>query len=305
MTDTHFDDPTIKSVNPLRAQQTPPEEPSKPILLQYDGANLGKSFVLEENVVVIGRKNDPDRVKIWIDDPSVSREHCRLELQGARAFVCDLGSKNGSFVNDTPLGREPAEIRHSDILRVGDIRLRFFAYGHADQLLVDRIYRRAVQDQMLGVFRKDFVQQRLEEEFRLAQAKDLPLSLIFCDLDRFKSINDTHGHDAGDLVLKEVVGTIRPLLRGEMTFGRFGGEEFVLVLPRTDLDAAAAFAEAVRQAVEKAEIRYADRVIPVTVSLGVAARTPGMATAAELVKLADSMVYESKHGGRNRVSRPR
>ncbi len=304
MTDPHFDDRTIESVNPFRAQQQS-NEVSKPILLQYDGANIGKSFVLEDPVTIIGRKKDPDKVKIWLDDPSVSREHCRLEFQGTRAFVCDLGSKNGSYVNDTPVGNTPSELCHSDVLRIGDIRMRFFAHGCAEQLVLDKVYRMSVQDRMLEIFRKDYVQQKIEEEFQLAKAKDLSLGLIFFDLDKFKSINDTHGHDAGDLVLKEVVNTVKPLVRKDQTFGRYGGEEFVLLLPRMSLDESAAFAEVIRQVIEKAVIQYDGKTIPVTLSLGVGTITRDMNSAAELIKLADNMVYESKRGGRNRVSRPK
>jgi diguanylate cyclase (GGDEF)-like protein len=124
------------------------------------------------------------------------------------------------------------------------------------------------------------------------------------DLDRFKGINDTYGHDAGDLVLKEVCGAIKKLVRPTDTFGRFGGEEFVIILPRTSMDHAFRFAEVVRQMVEKLRINYASSPIPVTVSIGCAEITEDMVEPQDLIKLADVMVYRSKTGGRNRVTRP-
>lgn len=300
MTDPIMDDPTLMSVNPLRLG-APPQVESSPVLLQYDGGAAGKRFVLTTNTVVIGRK--ADRVQVWIDDASVSREHCRIDFEGQRAFATDLKSKNHTFINDQEIA-ERAELCHSDMLRIGDIRLRYFAHGSADQLLFDKIYRMAVSDKMLEVFRKDYVLEKIEEEFRVARLKSSSLSLIMFDLDKFKSVNDTYGHDAGDLVLKEVCNAVKPTVRKEETFGRFGGEEFIIVMPKTSVEEAAAAAERIRATVQKTVIKYQDKVIPVTVSLGVGILTPDMANSLDLIKLADTMVYKSKHGGRNRVSRP-
>lgn len=295
-----MDDPTIMSVNPLRVGGQPQEE-SSPVLLQYDGGAAGKRFVLTTNTAVIGRK--ADRVQVWIDDASVSREHCRIDFEGQRAFATDLKSKNHTFINDQEIA-ERAELCHSDMLRVGDIRLRYFAHGSADQLLFDKIYRMAVSDRMLEIFRKDYVLEKIEEEFRVARLKASNLCLIMFDLDKFKSVNDTYGHDAGDQVLKEVCNAVKPTVRKDETFGRFGGEEFIIVMPKTTLEEAAAAAERIRATVQKTVIKYQEKVIPVTVSLGVGILAPEMLNCLDLIKLADTMVYKSKHGGRNRVSRP-
>ncbi len=295
----YMDDRTIESRNPFRGTTTPEEE-SKPILLQYDGNAPGKRFVLTDIAILIGRK--ADRVQVWIDDASVSREHCRIEFKGQRAMVTDLSSKNHTYVNDTEVTTAEAELCHSDILRVGDIHLRYFAHGCAEQLLFDKIYRMAVQDRMLEIFRKDYMQEKLDEEFRFARVKNTALSVIFMDLDKFKNVNDTYGHDAGDLVLKEVCNAVKPTVRKEETFGRFGGEEFCLVLPRTPLNEATAAAERIRQTVQKIKIVYKDVTIAITASLGVATLTPAMISAQDLLKLADEMVYASKKNGRNCVT---
>lgn len=299
MSDPIMDDPTIVSM-PLRGgRDTQPESP--PVLLQYDGANSGKRFILSAPTVIIGRK--ADRVQIWIDDPSISREHCRIDFEGQRAIATDLKSKNHTFINEVEI-TGPTELVHSDMLRIGDIKLRYFAHGGADQLLFDKIYRMAVTDRMLDIFRKDYVQEKIEEEFRIARVRSSPLSLLMFDLDKFKSVNDTYGHDAGDLVLRSVADAIKPIVRRDGTFGRFGGEEFVLLLPNARLEEAAAAAERIRETVETTRIVYQEKTIPVTVSVGVATLTPDMTTAADLVKMSDMMVYKSKHGGRNRVSTP-
>jgi two-component system cell cycle response regulator len=295
------DDKTIVAPTPALDSLNATSSRSAPILLQYDGNAAGKRFVLTQTTVSIGRR--ADKVDVWIDDASVSREHCRVDFQGAKATVTDLGSLNHTFVNDRMVDSS-ADLSHGDMLRVGNVRLRYFSHGSADQLLFDKIYKMAVVDRMLDIFRKDFLIEKLDEEFRLARAAGGGLSLLLFDLDKFKSVNDTYGHDAGDLSLKDVCSAIKKLVRPTDTFGRFGGEEFVIVLPRTTLDQAYRFAEVIRQTVERLKIVYNGKHIPVTVSIGCAHITPDMTDKEQLLKMADVLVYQSKQGGRNRVSRP-
>ena len=125
------------------------------------------------------------------------------------------------------------------------------------------------------------------------------------DIDKFKSVNDTYGHIAGDFVLKEVCNLIKPLVRPEDTFARYGGEEFCILLPKLTLDEAFLFAEKVRSLIEKSTFDYEGTLIPVTLSIGVASvRDPALTSPVDFVKAADACVYKSKNAGRNRVSRP-
>jgi diguanylate cyclase (GGDEF)-like protein len=299
--DDRSEDKTIVAQSPASESLSATSSRSSPLLLQYDGAGAGRKFVLNHHSIVVGRR--ADKVNVWVDDASVSREHCRISFVGTKASVTDLGSLNHTYVNDQVV-LQSAELSHGDMLRVGNIRLRFFSHGSADQLLFDKIYKMAVLDRMLDIFRRDYVVEKLEEEFRLARASGSGLCLLVIDLDRFKSINDTYGHDAGDLVLKDVCAAIKKLVRPVDTFGRFGGEEFVIILPRCSLDQGYTFGELVRQTVEKLRINYAGSAIPVTVSIGCAELTDDIAESQDLIKLADVMVYRSKSAGRNRVTRP-
>lgn len=293
------DDKTVVASDPSESV-TSSGSRSCPVLLQYDGGAAGKRFLLTTNQVLIGRR--ADRVQVWIDDASVSREHCRVDFSGTKAVVTDLGSLNHTYINDQ-LVMTSAELCHGDMLRVGNVRLRYFAHGSADQLLFDRIYRMAVQDRMLDIFRKDYVVEKLEEDFRLARSSRAPLSLILFDLDKFKGINDTFGHDAGDYVLKEVCNHIKPLIRQADVFGRFGGEEFIIMLPRTAIEEASNIAERIRELIEKTKFDYEGTFIPVTLSLGVAELRDDIPNATEFIKVADAHVYKAKNSGRNRVSR--
>ncbi|MEY2986586.1 MAG: hypothetical protein RJB13_107 [Pseudomonadota bacterium] len=280
---------------------------NSPLLVQYDGGAAGKKFNLSIDGALLGRR--ADRVQVWIDDPSVSREHCRIDFHGTKAIVSDLGSLNHTFINDIRV-MQSAELVHGDMLRVGNVRLRYFTHGSADQLLFDRIYRMAVQDRMLDVFRREYAMERLDEEFKLARSGASELSFLMIDLDRFKLINDKYGHDAGDIVLKEVCAAIKPIIGQNDTFARFGGEEFC-VLTSSALADSVALAERIRRTVELTTIDYEGIHIPVTVSLGVASaieiiektRAVGAQLSVnDLIKLADSRLYDSKQKGRNRVT---
>ena len=301
MSDDKSEDKTIVAHTPHSESHSLTQSRSAPLLLQYDGAAAGKRFVLSQNNITVGRR--ADKVDVWVDDASVSREHCRVTFLGTKASVTDLGSLNHTYVNDKMV-MQSAELSHGDMLRVGNIRLRFFAHGSADQLLFDKIYKMAVLDRMLDIFRKDYVVEKLDEEFRMSKASGAGISVLMIDLDKFKVINDTYGHDAGDMVLKNVCAAVKKQVRPTDTFGRFGGEEFVIILPRTSLEQAFRFAEVLRQTIERLKISYNGLDIPVTVSIGCAQATDEMNESQELIKLADVMVYRSKSGGRNKVSRP-
>lgn len=295
------DDKTVVADHNSEASSTSIGARGCPVLLQYDGGAAGKRFLLTTNDVMIGRR--ADKVHVWIDDASVSREHCRISFHGKKAVVTDLGSLNRTFVNDQQV-LQSADLSHGDMLRVGNVRLRYFSHGSADQLLFDRIYRMAVEDRMLGVFRRDYLLEKLDEEFRLAKANNDHLSIMFLDLDKFKLINDNLGHDAGDFVLKEVCFLIKQLLRPQDVFGRYGGEEFCIILPSTNLEEAYNCAENIRKECEVHVFDYEGTQIPVTLSIGVASSQPQINSSQELLKIADALVYRSKELGRNKVSKP-
>ena len=129
-----------------------------------------------------------------------------------------------------------------------------------------------------------------------------PFSLAIVDLDHFKNVNDTWGHAAGDEVLKALAETFRRALRPADVFGRFGGEEFVALLPAADADDAADIAERLRRLTEESAIATPEGVIRVTLSAGHTTALPGDSPD-DLLRRADSALYESKRSGRNRVSR--
>jgi diguanylate cyclase (GGDEF)-like protein len=121
------------------------------------------------------------------------------------------------------------------------------------------------------------------------------------DIDQFKSINDQFGHDVGDHIIIRIADICREEKRKSDVVARFGGEEFLLLLPETDLDEAQSVAERLRRVVEMREFSIASRAITTTISIGVAQANPYMETLFDLIKLTDRALYAAKNGGRNRV----
>ena len=136
-----------------------------------------------------------------------------------------------------------------------------------------------------------------------AVARGRSLSVCITDIDRFKSVNDQYGHDAGDEVLREFAHRIRSTVRGADLACRYGGEEFVVVMPDTPPDVAAAIAERLRSIVEGQPFRLpnSDKTLSVTASLGISTLNSGGDTPEALLKRADTALYQAKNSGRNRV----
>lgn len=143
--------------------------------------------------------------------------------------------------------------------------------------------------------------ERFEEMMSVAARHDRPLSCIMLDVDKFKNVNDTYGHHAGDCVLKSVANILKSGLRRHDVCGRLGGEEFAVLCPETPLDGALLVAERLRAAIEAYETDTGDEVLQVTSSFGVTTITPDDQTPDEMLGRADVMLYQAKENGRNQV----
>ena len=142
-----------------------------------------------------------------------------------------------------------------------------------------------------------------ELELKRSQRYNSPFAIILLDADHFKQVNDTYGHDVGDIVLKHIAGTAATILRELDIFGRFGGEEFTIALPQTDSKGAEQLAERLRLLIENNTILPAGgQRIAVTISLGIAETTAATQDLEELLKQADIALYRAKNKGRNRVA---
>ena len=161
----------------------------------------------------------------------------------------------------------------------------------------------AITDALTGLFNRRYMESHLGTLIEQAIARGKPLTALVIDIDYFKSINDTHGHDAGDDVLREFALRIKRSIRGIDLACRCGGEEFVVVMPETDMAVAAMVAERLRRriAADAFAIQQGAGNVPVTISIGIAALRGKDDNAAALVKRADQALYRAKRDGRNRV----
>lgn len=161
----------------------------------------------------------------------------------------------------------------------------------------------AITDVLTGLHNRRYLESHLSTLAEQASARGKPLALMILDIDHFKSINDSYGHDAGDDVLREFAVRIRKSIRGIDLAARYGGEEFVIVMPETDLHVAGLVAERLRQSIagEGFSIEKGARRIDVTISIGIATLDNKGEPVADVLKRADQALYRAKHDGRNRV----
>jgi diguanylate cyclase (GGDEF)-like protein len=165
------------------------------------------------------------------------------------------------------------------------------------------IERQALVDGLTGLSNRRHAEDRLESELARAERFGGPLAIVMADLDDFKAVNDVHGHPVGDTVLREFARVLGATVRDADVAGRWGGEEFLLVLPGTDSAGAALLAERIRAHLAERSLLTPEGVpVRVTASFGIAAYEPGQALET-LVATADSALYEAKRGGKNRVER--
>ena len=194
------------------------------------------------------------------------------------------------------LGRDPgvAVAAHDYLSNVAGLMR---AAGVIEEQKYRELATTATRDGLTGLYDKATFAQLLRDELTRQARYGRPVTLVLMDLDHFKRINDTFGHADGDVVLHDVADTLQTQARTSDICGRFGGEEFAVILPEVATDGGALFAERVRKAVQE---RFAKTPYACTVSLGVATALPGI-KAEELVRAADSALYVAKHAGRNNV----
>lgn len=167
--------------------------------------------------------------------------------------------------------------------------------------LQGRVERDAMMDGLTGLYNRQAFVKRLGETFAFCKRHDHELCVLMIDADHFKRVNDTHGHLVGDRVLRFITDTIQRALRESDMAGRYGGEEFCVLLPHTDPEGARLVAERIRESCAASVVPVGDGKLCVTVSIGVSAVSGTMEGPDDLIAAADSALYEAKSGGRNRV----
>ncbi len=159
----------------------------------------------------------------------------------------------------------------------------------------------AMQDPLTGAFNRRYLNEKLQDEFLRAKRYGLGFTVISCDIDHFKKINDTYGHGYGDTVLEELVKIIRTAIRKTDYIARIGGEEFLIVCHSPGGSGGYVIAEKIRLAIENSVFEHNGETVPVTMSFGVADYYPEVKSAEELIRISDERLYTAKNAGRNLV----
>ena len=167
-------------------------------------------------------------------------------------------------------------------------------------ILVEELKKEAIYDFLTKCYNKKEIEFLLERFLKEAIRYNLPLSVMMLDIDHFKKINDTYGHLAGDFVLKEVAKIIKSTIRKSDACGRFGGEEFLIILPNTKLSGAMKLAERIRENIQNHQFVFQEHKITITVSIGITSVSKNDSIFS-IIERADEALYEAKHKGRNRV----
>ncbi|MBI3161650.1 MAG: PAS domain S-box protein [Chloroflexi bacterium] len=163
--------------------------------------------------------------------------------------------------------------------------------------------KQALTDYLTNLYNRRYFMQRGVEEFKRAKRNDQPLSLLMLDIDGFKQVNDSYGHEAGDRALQQVASALKSNLRETDVIGRMGGEEFAMLLPNTSVEDAALLAERVRETIAATSFETPTRALTITACIGVSALNGDMSNIDDMFRHADAALYHAKNNGRNRTAR--
>ncbi len=270
--------------------------PGQAFLIVIAGPRLGHRVVLAEEPLDIGRGAN---CGLQLDADSVSRTHARITWDGHDHHLLDLKSTNGTYVNEMRISDHA--LADGDRLQIGKVLLKYITGANIESAYHEEVQRLMRFDGLTGIHNKSHFDEAFHNVVWRARVDPSPTSLIVFDLDFFKRINDTHGHTAGDAVLRQVAAVVAQHVPQGALFARVGGEEFAILCPGLPLAHARHVAEAARRAVETTRFEFDGRVMPITLSLGVAERGAADATADSFYARADAQLYQAKGSGRNRV----
>ena len=263
------------------------------------GKHTGAMYKLDKGEVLIGRGKE---ASIRIDDEGVSRLHAKIvrHPQGIVAIV-DLKSTNGTFCNGERI--DTHVLQDGDRIQIGTTTIiKFSLQDSLEEDFQRHQYESATRDPLTNCYNKSYFLERLPSEFAFAKRHDKPVSLAMMDIDRFKKINDSHGHLAGDFVLRKIGSMLQERLRADDFLARYGGEEFALIMRESPKQNALQTAERIRKLVETTPFKHEGKRIAVTISIGVATwPAEHIDSGQDLVKAADASLYSAKRRGRNKV----
>jgi two-component system, cell cycle response regulator len=273
--------------------------PRAAVFLRTDRRGCGQLLGIGQATTRLGRSWDADA---RIEDAGVSRVHAEVSADHGAFFITDLGSANGTYVNEQRIER--AQLSDGSVVRLGTrVTLRFGLVEEDEKRALSYLHELGHYDPLTRVYNRRYLVQHLATELAFAERHQTSISIVLLDIDRFKQVNDEHGHQTGDQVLERVAGIVAAQVRTEDVVARYGGEEFMVVLRETPVGGAEVLGERIRRAVAETVITTSDGdALQVTLSAGCASLScTGGRRLADLIQVADRRLYQAKDQGRNRV----
>lgn len=274
-------------------------ESKNAFFLMISGSLVGSMFKIDSDESLIGRSKEAD---ICFEESDVSRRHAKvIKEPDGKIIIVDLKSTNGTYYNGNRIDRHM--LKDGDKVQIASANIMKFSYqDSAEGQFQKELFESASKDSLTKIYNRAFFIERFPQEFSYALRHHSPLSLVILDIDYFKKVNDTYGHQAGDYVLCEIASVISKIIRKEDIFARYGGEEFIILLRDIKEEKAYIFANHIKEAVEEYEFKFEGKVISVTISVGIATYKEGnFKDHEEMLSVADKYLYKAKNSGRNRV----
>ena len=246
----------------------------------------------------------------WVDDPASALlcKHITVADPRVMGYLCvplvaqgvSLGILHIRFLSCATRERKAEELEAKQRLAVAIAEN--LALALANLKLRETLQNQAIRDPLTGLYNRRYLEETMDRELHRSRRLKAPLGVVMMDLDHFKDFNDSFGHGAGDAMLSALAHVITAGIRTEDIACRYGGEEFLLVMPGASLETTRERAENVRQAVKALQVKYQDRFLKsTTISLGVAIFPDHGVTAEEVIAAADAALYRAKQAGRDRV----
>ena len=279
-------------------QRARKDNESKPMILRiYPVDAAVKLRSIDSGQLVFGRNGE---CEVVVDENLASRRHAKIIRKGDGWFLVDLGSTNGTWVNEEKV--QIHELKSGDRIRIGLSIFKFFHEDNVEAHYHESVYQMMTQDALTGAWNKRYLNDVLEREIPRHRRSEQPLGLLMIDFDNFKEINDLHGHIVGDEVLAEFGRRTLAVKRSSEVFARFGGDEFVIVFVNSDHEASRTAAERIFKAVVTEPFPTSAGLLNCTFSGGFSVFSgEELVGMEELLEAADKNLYLAKDKGRTQI----
>jgi diguanylate cyclase (GGDEF)-like protein len=292
---------SITTAYPLADIYAATTEGTKPCLSALTGKHAGSLFQLSvDSVLRIGRDNLSDVV---LDGLEISRYHAEIYFQEKSIPIVKDISSNGILLNRKAYNKTEQILRHNDSIQIGNDHL--FKFVYFDDVEINsqiQLYNATLTDPLTGIGNKRYFSDSFDKEFSYHVRYQLFMGLLIIDIDHFKKINDEHGHQMGDEIIKRFAQRIKKILRNESSIARIGGEEFTVIVRNTSEKGIISVAQRIRHTINSAPFEICGKDVKLTASIGISVfSTKSKNSKKKLFEEADRRLYKAKENGRNRI----